>query len=57
MRSRIEVAGNVQPQRLPVLAVVERATDRPLRAGEEQPLPPGILADRVDRRAVGDAVG
>ena len=43
--------GHVQPQRLPVVAVVERDVDGPLRAREQQPPPLRILADRVDRRA------
>ena len=47
---------HVQPQRLPVVAVIERHVDFPLRAGEEQPLALRIFADDIDRRAIGNAV-
>jgi hypothetical protein len=48
---------HVQPQRLPVLPIVERDEDFALGAGEEQSLALRILTHGVDRRAGGDAVG
>ena len=47
---------HVQPQRLPVVAIVERHVDLRLGSGEEQPLALRILAHDADRRAAGNAV-
>ena len=47
---------HVQPQRLPVVPIVERHVDLRLRAGEEQSLALRILAHHADRRAARDAV-
>ena len=47
---------HVQPQRLPVIAVVERHVDLRLRAGEQQTFALGILAHHADRRAARDAI-
>ena len=47
---------HVQPQRLPVVAIVERDVDLRFRSGEEQPLALRILAHDADRRAAGNAV-
>ncbi len=46
---------HVQPQRLPMSAVVERDIDGAFGAGEQQALPLRILADGIDRLAVGNA--
>ena len=40
---------HVQPQRLPIVAIVERNINGPLRSGEEQALAHRIFAHRVDR--------
>src|SRR5258708_25123044 len=47
---------HVQPQRLPVVAVVERNVDLTFGAGEEESLALGVLANGIDGSAVGDAV-
>ena len=46
---------HVQPQRLPVIAIVERDVDLRFGAGEEQSLALRILAHDADRRAAGNA--
>ena len=46
---------HVEPQRLPVIAVVERHPDLRVGRGVEQSLLPRIFADRVGRRAGRDA--
>jgi hypothetical protein len=48
--------GQVELERLPVVAVVEGEPDGGFGAGEEQPLADGVFADGVDRR-VGQACG
>ena len=42
--------GHVEPQRLPVVAIVEADEDGEFGAGEEQALAHGIFADGVDGR-------
>ena len=44
---------HVEPERRPVVAVVERDPDLRLGPGEQQPFPLRIFAHDVDRRAVG----
>ena len=46
---------HVQPQVVPVIAVVEREPDLRLTPREQQSLPPRVFLHRVDVRAVGDA--
>ena len=49
---------HIEPQRLPVIAVVERDINRPLRSGKQQSNPSCVLAHRVHilirRNAVGN---
>ena len=47
---------HVQPQRLPICAVVERDMDGSLRPGEKQAFARWVFSDRVDGGVVGQAV-
>ena len=47
----------IELQRLPVVAVIERDVDGGFGSGKEQALAKGIFADDVDRSVVGKTLG